>query len=52
LEEDGVLKTLALRDVQKARLAPFDEEKTPKPKHAVGASAPATQSANVEKSVG
>ena len=33
LEEDGVLKEVPLDILQKARLAPFDEEKTPKPKH-------------------
>ncbi len=34
VEEDGVLKTIPLDQVQKARLAPFDEEKAPKPRHA------------------
>lgn len=33
VEEDGVLKEVPLDIIQKARLAPFDEEKTPKPKH-------------------
>ncbi len=33
LEEDGVLKTVPIEAIQKARLAPFDEEKTPRPKH-------------------
>lgn len=33
LEEDGVLKEVPLDILQKCRLAPFDEEKTPKPKH-------------------
>lgn len=33
LEEDGVLKTVPVEAIQKARLAPFDEEKTPRPKH-------------------
>jgi len=33
LEEDGVLKAIPLDAIQKARLAPFDEEKTPRPKH-------------------
>lgn len=33
LEEDGVLKAIPLEAIQKARLAPFDEEKTPRPKH-------------------
>ncbi len=35
LEEDGVLKRVPLEDLQKAKLAPFDEDKTPKPKHLV-----------------
>jgi len=29
LEEDGTLKTIPFEAIQKARLAPFDEEKTP-----------------------
>lgn len=33
LEEDGVLKAIPLEAIQKARLAPFDEAKTPRPKH-------------------
>jgi ribosome maturation factor RimP len=33
LEEDGVLKTIPVEAIQKARLAPFDEDKTPRPKH-------------------
>jgi ribosome maturation factor RimP len=33
LEEDGALKTIPLAEIQKARLAPFDEERTPPPKH-------------------
>jgi ribosome maturation factor RimP len=32
IEEDGVLKTVELELIQKSRLAPFDEEKTPKPR--------------------
>lgn len=32
LEEDGVLKQVPFESMQKARLAPFDEEKAPKPK--------------------
>ena len=32
IEEDGVLKTVPFEAIQKARLAPFDEEKTPKPR--------------------
>lgn len=48
LEEDGVLKDVPFDAMQKARLAPFDEEKTPKPKFAV----PSTDcdQASVEKS--
>jgi ribosome maturation factor RimP len=33
LEEDGVIKSIPVEAIQKARLAPFDEEKTPRPKH-------------------
>ena len=33
LEEDGILKAIPLEAIQKARLAPFDEDKTPRPKH-------------------
>ncbi|MCE1204386.1 MAG: ribosome maturation factor RimP [Holophagaceae bacterium] len=36
LEEDGVLKVVPIEAIQKARLAPFDEEKTPRPKHLTG----------------
>ncbi|MDP1832812.1 MAG: ribosome maturation factor RimP [Geothrix sp.] len=36
LEEDGVLKAIPLDSIQKARLAPFDESKTPPPKHLAG----------------
>ncbi len=35
IEEDGILKTIPLDDIQKSRLAPFDEAKTPQPKHVV-----------------
>jgi ribosome maturation factor RimP len=48
LEEDGVLKTIPLEEIQKARLAPFDEEKAPKPRLVAPAAAPKT--AGVEKS--
>lgn len=48
LEEDGALKTVPLEAVQKARLAPFDEEKTPKPR--LVAPATAHKTAGVEKS--
>ncbi len=33
LEEDGVLKTIPLEAIQKSRLAPFDENGAPPPKH-------------------
>jgi ribosome maturation factor RimP len=33
LEEDGKLKSVPLAEIQKARLAPFDEAKTPPAKH-------------------
>jgi len=36
IEEDGVLKTIPFEIIQKSRLAPFDEAKTPQPKHVVG----------------
>lgn len=48
LEEDGVLKTVPLDVIQKARLAPFDEEKAPKPR--LVASTAAHKTAGVEKS--
>lgn len=48
IEEDGALKTVPLELVQKARLAPFDEEKTPKPR--LVAPAAAQKTAGVEKS--
>jgi ribosome maturation factor RimP len=49
LEEDGVLKTVPFEAIQKARLAPFDEEKTPKPRLLEPVPPPA---ASVEKSDG
>jgi ribosome maturation factor RimP len=48
MEEDGILKTVPLDAIQKARLAPFDEEKTPKPR--LVASAATHKTAGVEKS--
>ena len=33
LEEDGVLKSIPVEGIQKARLAPFDEDGAPPPKH-------------------
>jgi len=32
IEEDGALKSVELELIQKSKLAPFDEEKTPKPR--------------------
>lgn len=48
LEEDGVLKTISYESIAKARLAPFDEDGAPPPKH-VKRSGPAASS-GVEKS--
>ena len=50
LEEDGALKAIPFESIQKARLAPFDEAKTPKPR--IVARAAADESAGVEKSAG
>ncbi len=50
IEEDGVLKTVPFSDMQKARLAPFDEAKAPKPR--IVAMAAVEVSAGVEKSSG
>lgn len=47
LEEDGVLKVVELELIQKSRLAPFDEEKTPKPRLVPSAS---PKKVRVEKS--
>jgi len=33
LEEDGIIKQIPFDLIQKANLAPFDEDNTPKPKH-------------------
>ena len=33
LEEDGVMKSIPVEAIQKARLAPFDEDGAPPPKH-------------------
>ncbi|WP_005032316.1 ribosome maturation factor RimP [Holophaga foetida] len=49
IEEDGVLKTVPFEIFQKARLAPFDEEKTPKPRIVALAATP-KQAVPVEKS--
>lgn len=51
LEEDGVLKRVPLEEIQKARLAPFEEEGAPKPK-LVPAQAGGAIGAGAEKSPG
>ncbi|NTV74005.1 MAG: ribosome maturation factor RimP [Holophaga sp.] len=48
LEEDNALKTVPFEAVQKARLAPFDEDKAPKPRHVPEQ----PTAARVEKSAG
>jgi ribosome maturation factor RimP len=48
LEEDGALKTVPFEAVQKARLAPFDEERAPKPRQ----QPEQPTAARVEKSAG
>ena len=45
LEEDGVLKAVPLDEIQKARLAPFDEGSTPKPKHLSAVMTPGPEAA-------
>ena len=52
LEEDGILKTIPYAEIQKARLAPFDEDGTPKPKHLTAKSAQIPHDAAVETSPG
>jgi ribosome maturation factor RimP len=53
LEEDGALKSIPLEAIRQARLAPFDEQKTPPPRHAAEPAAPhQPDSAGVEKSAG
>lgn len=53
LEEDGVLKTVPYEAIQKARLAPFDEAKTPQPRLVAKVPQPAhPEDASVEKSAG
>lgn len=48
LEEDGARKTVPFDAIQKARLAPFDEDKAPKPRRSPGK----PEDAGVEKSAG
>ena len=52
IEEDGSLKTVALAEIQKARLAPFDEEKTPKPRHVAARTTALPQDDGAETSAG
>ncbi len=53
IEEDGVLKEVPYEAFQKARLAPFDEEKTPKPKQVLPRyTETPTEDAGVETSAG
>ena len=52
IEEDGVLKAIPIEDLQKARLAPFDEDSTPRPKHLAAVMAETPHDAGVETSVG
>jgi ribosome maturation factor RimP len=58
LEEDGTLKQIPLDQIRIAKLAPFDEAKAPKPKHAAATSttepicaAPAMATAKTEYAV-
>jgi ribosome maturation factor RimP len=51
LEEDGVLKLVPIEAMQKARLAPFDEDKTPRPKHLVARLTEVPNADDVETSV-
>lgn len=50
LEEDGVLKTIPIEAIQKARLAPFDEDKTPRPKQLTARFTEAPTPSDVETS--
>lgn len=52
LEEDGVLKAIPLVEIQKARLAPFDEDKTPQPRHVAARRAARPQDVGAETSAG
>ena len=52
IEEDGALKPIPYADIQKARLAPFDEDGTPKPKHLAARSTAIPNDAAVETSPG
>jgi ribosome maturation factor RimP len=50
IEEDGILKVIPLAEIQKAHLAPFDEEKTPQPRHVAARSAALPQDVGAETS--
>lgn len=52
LEEDGVLKPVPIEDLQKARLAPFDEDKTPRPRHLAAVLTETPDDVGVETSPG
>lgn len=53
LEEDGVFKTIPFEAIRQARLAPFDEQKAPPPRHPAQAGSPdQPEAAGVETSVG
>ena len=51
LEEDGVIKSIPVDAIQKARLAPFDEEKTPRPKQLTAKFSEVPDADGVETSV-
>ena len=51
LEEDGVLKTIPIEAIQKARLAPFDESGAPRPKHLAARLTELPDAEDVETSV-
>lgn len=52
LEEDGALKSIPLAEIQKARLAPFDEDKTPQPRHVAARRTALPQDVGAETSAG
>jgi ribosome maturation factor RimP len=52
IEEDGTLKSVPYAEIQKARLAPFDEDGTPRPKHLAARPAETPHDAEVETSLG
>lgn len=52
LEEDGALKAVPIAEIQKARLAPFDEDKTPQPRHVAARRTALPQDVGAETSAG